>query len=170
MEPKRILFLVEDGFEDSELLCPRYRFQEEGYFVDIGAPDWGEKRGKHGYSISANLTLDEIEVDAFDALFIPGGKAPERLMKHEKALLIVKGFYEKKRPIFAICHGPLLLAEAGILKGKRATCYHKVAEMLEERGVIYENEPVVQDGNIITSREPGDIPQFMKAVIGFLGS
>ncbi len=170
MEPKRILFLVENGFEDSELWCPRYRLLEEGHFVDVGAPDWGEKKGKHGYGISANLTLDEIEADAFDALFIPGGRAPERLMKHEQTLIVVRDFFKRERPIFAICHGPLLLAEAGILKGKRATCYHKVAERLEEKGVIYENEPVVQDGNIITSREPGDMPRFMKAVTGYLGS
>ncbi len=164
----RILILTENGFEDSELLCPKYRFMEEGYQVDIAALNWGEVKGKHGYVVTANLELDDIEPESFNALFIPGGKAPEKLAFHEKVLDLVREFDKHSLPIFAICHGPLLLAKAGLLKGKKATCYYKVAEKLIELGAIYEDSPVVIHENIITSRQPGDLPQFMKAVLAAL--
>ncbi len=161
----RVLFITESGFEDTELLCPKYRLEEEGFQVDIAAPEWGEVKGKIGYTISANLSIDEAEPEAFDALFIPGGKAAEKLTMHESVIDFVKKFAELNRPMAAICHGPLVLAAAGILKGKRATCYYKVSDKLEEAGAIYENTPVVVDGKIVTSRQPSDIPKFMKEVI-----
>ena len=161
----RILFITGPGFEDSELLCPRYRFEEEGFHVDIAAPDWGEVKGKVGYTISANLAIDEAEPEAFDALFIPGGKAAEKLAMRENVIHFVQEFAKLDRPIAAICHGPLVLAAAGILKGKKATCYDRVSDKLEEAGALYENSPVVVDGKIVTSRQPSDIPLFMREVI-----
>ncbi len=161
----RILILTENGFEDSELLCPKYRFIEEGYQVDIAALNWGEVKGKHGYIVSANLELGDVEPTSFKALFIPGGKAPEKLSFHEEALDLVRAFDKMSLPIFAICHGPLLLAKAGILKDKKATCYYKVAEKLIDLGAIYEDSPVVINQNIITSRQPSDLPHFMKAIL-----
>ncbi len=161
----RILFITGQGFEDSELLCPKYRFEEEGFQVDIAAPDWGEVKGKRGYPVSANLAIDEAEPEAFDTLFIPGGKVAEKLAMHDAIVKFVQEFASLQRPIAAICHGPLLLASAGILKGRKATCYYKVSDKLQEAGAIYENSPVVVDNNIITSRQPRDIPLFMKEVV-----
>ncbi len=161
----RILFITADGFEDTELLCPMYRFKEEGCQVDIAAPDWGEVKGKRGYPVSANLALDEVEPSGFRMLFLPGGKAPDRLRTVPEVLDIVRAFDRDKRPIAAICHGPLILASAGLLKGRRATCYWKVAGAIEQAGARYEDSPVVVDENLITSREPVDLPEFMKKVI-----
>ncbi len=161
----RILFITDQGFEDSELLCPKYRFEEEGFHVDIAAPDWGEIKGKVGYVLSANLALDEAEPEAFDALYLPGGKAAEKLALRESVISFVQEFAKLDRPIAAICHGPLVLAAAGILKGRKATCYDRVSDKLEEAGALYENSPVVVDGKIVTSRQPSDIPKFMPEVI-----
>jgi len=161
----RILFITADGFEDTELLCPMYRLREEGYQVDIAAPDWGEVKGKRGYPVSANLALNEVEPSGFRMLFLPGGKAPDKLKHIPEVLDIVRAFHKDRRPIAAICHGPLILAEAGVLEGRRATCYWKVAEKIEKAGAIYEDSPVAVDENIITSREPVDLPEFMKRVV-----
>ncbi len=161
----RILFITADGFEDTELLCPMYRLREEGYQVDIAAPDWGEVNGKRGYPVSANLALNEVEPSGFRMLYLPGGKAPDKLKNIPEVLEIVRAFNEDRRPIAAICHGPLILAEAGVLEGRRATCYWKMAEKIEQAGAIYEDSPVAVDENIITSREPVDLPEFMKKVV-----
>jgi len=161
----RILFITESGFEDTELICPKYRLEEEDFQVDIAAPDWGEVKGKKGYIVSANLEISEAEPEAFDALFIPGGKAAEKLAMHDAVIEFIKKFSQLDRPIAAICHGPVVLAAAGILKGKRATCYYKVSYKLEEAGAVFEDGPVVVDGKIVTARQPSDLPQFMKEVI-----
>ncbi len=164
----RILFIAQSGFEDTELLCPKYRLEEEGFYVDIAAPDWGELKGKRGYIVSANLEIGEAEPEAFDALFLPGGKAAEKLAMHEAVIKFIREFSELDRPIAAICHGPLVLAAAGILNGRRATCYYKVSYKLEEAGAIFDDSPVVVDGKIVTSRQPRDLPLFMKEVVKML--
>ncbi len=164
----RILIITANGFEDSELICPAYRFKEEGFQVDIAAPEWGEVIGKKGYVVSANLSLDDVEPSAFDALYLPGGKAPASLKHMPDVQKIVQAFEKEKKPIAAICHGPLILAAAGILQGRKATCYWKVAEDIEDAGAKYDNVPVIRDGNIVTARKPEDIPYFMKEIIGLL--
>jgi protease I len=165
----QVLFLTADGFEDTELLCPYYRLREAGYQVDIAAPEWGEITGKHGYKVHANLAVNEVSPDPYRLLFIPGGKAPSNLRLIPEVLNLVRAFHQQRKPIAAICHGPLVLLSAGILKGRRATAYHKVAMELQANGVNYLDDQVVIDENLITSRQPSDIPAFMKAVITVLG-
>ncbi len=164
----KVLIVTADGFEDSELLCPMYRLKEEGFEVDITAPEWGQVKGKKGYVVSANLSFDEVEPSAFDALYLPGGKAPDKLKYSAEVQKIVQAFDRDKRPMAAICHGPLILAKAGVLSGRKATCYWRVAEDIKAAGAIYENVPVVIDGNLVTSREPADIPFFMKEFVSML--
>ncbi len=160
-----VLIMTANGFEDTELLCPLYRFREEGLPVDICAPEWGEVKGKHGYLISANLSISEVQAEAYQLLYIPGGRAPSELRILPEALDLVRAFYTQGKPLAAICHGPLVLLSAGILKGKKATCYPKIAMELKAAGVNYLDDEVVVDGNIITSRRPADLPAFMKAVL-----
>ncbi len=164
----KILIITADGFEDSELLCPMYRFKEEGFEVDIAAPEWGQVKGKKGYSVSANLSFDEVEPSIFDALYLPGGRAPDHLKHMPEVQKMVQAFDRDKKPILAICHGPLILGKAGILQGRKATCYWKVAEEIQSSGARYENVPVVVDANLVTSREPADIPVFMKEALALL--
>ncbi len=161
----RILFISADEFEDSELLCPMYRFKEIGAQVDIAAPEWGEIKGKHGYAANANLGLDDVEPAAFDMLFLPGGKAPNRLRHIPEVREIVKDIFDAGKPVAAICHGPLILADAGLLQGKQATCYWRIEDQIRKAGAEYLNQPVVVDGNLITSRKPEDLPAFMRAIM-----
>jgi protease I len=162
----RVLILSADGFEDSELLCPMYRLKEAGYQVDIVAPEWGQIKGKRGYTVTANLALDDVQPDGFRLLLLPGGKAASQTLRTiPRVLDIVREFVDKGRPVAAICHGPQILVSAGVLVGRRFTCYGGVARELEVSGVLYEDSEVVVDGNIITSRQPSDIPAFMSEVI-----
>ncbi|NPB09470.1 MAG: type 1 glutamine amidotransferase [Thermodesulfobacteria bacterium] len=160
-----VLIMTANGFEDTELLCPLYRFQEEGLRVDVCAPTKGDLRGKHGYTVTANLSLSEARSEDYQVLYIPGGKAPEELRRLPEALKLVRDFQNSKKLIVAICHGPLVLVSAGILRGRRATGYPKIAEELKAAGVNYQDHEVVVDRNIITSRRPRDLPALMKTVI-----
>lgn len=165
----KVLILTAHGFEDTELLCPMYRLKEAGYQVDVAAPEWGEVRGKHGYGVSANLTLDEVEPTGYKLLLIPGGKAPGRLRTIPRALDIARAFSGHRIPIAAICHGPQVLMSAGLIQGKRATCYRKISRELVVAKGLYEDSEVVVDDGLITSREPADLPAFMREIMKALG-
>lgn len=158
----KALIISADNFEDSELLVPYYRLKEEGIDVDIASMKKGRIKGKHGYEVEANKTLKEIKHGDYDVLILPGGRAPEEVRKEKDALNIVKDFFMKNKPVAAICHGPQTLISAELLKGRHATCYRTVAEELKASGAIYEDKEVVVDGNLITSRQPSDLPAFLR--------
>jgi protease I len=164
----KALIISADNFEDSELLLPYYRFIEEGIETDIASMRAGPIKGKHGYEIEANKALDEIKPGEYDFLFLPGGKAPEKVRKEQAALDAVKYFFEHDKPVFAICHGPQILISAGLMKGRRATSYKSVAGEMKEAGVLYEDREVVRDGNLVTSRQPSDLPAFMREVMNMI--
>lgn len=161
----KALIISADNFEDTELLVPLYRLKEEGVTVDIASIKKGKIKGKHGYEVEANKSLKEIKPDEYDILILPGGKAPEAVRKEKDALDIAQHFFEKNKPVAAICHGPQILISANILKGRHATCYRTVADELRASGAIYEDREVVVDGNLITSRQPSDLPAFMKEIM-----
>lgn len=162
---KKVLIITAENFEDSELFVPYYRFLEEDMDVDIASLTKEKIVGKYGYSIYPNLTFDEVNPEDYDALILPGGKAPEKIRKEKKVLEIVKFFMQKKKPIAAICHGPQILISAEVMKGKKATCYSAVSEELKNSGAIYKDREVVVDENLITSRTPRDLPAFMRELI-----
>ncbi|HLE40716.1 MAG TPA: type 1 glutamine amidotransferase domain-containing protein [Nitrospirota bacterium] len=158
----KVLIISADGYEDSELLVPYYRFLEEGFKVDIASMNKGAISGKHGYEVAVTKTLAEVRPEDHDILVLPGGRAPEAVRKEPKAADIARDFFVKGKPVAAICHGPQLLITAGLLKGRRATCYRTVVEELKAAGAIYEDKEVVVDGNLVTSRRPSDLPAFMR--------
>lgn len=164
----KALIISADNFEDTELLVPDYRMKEEGIKVDIASIREGKIRGKHGYQIGVDKTLQEVNPDEYDILILPGGRAPEALKKEKKVTEIVREFFQKKKPISAICHGPQLLAAAGVLEGRRVTSYRSVVEEMRNAGAIYEDKEVVVDGNLITSRQPSDLPFFLKETMKIL--
>ena len=171
MKPKALI-VTADAVEDSELLYPYYRLQEAGYDVDVAAPKAGEVTGKHGYTVKANLSLDDVESAGscgYKLLVLPGGKAPAALRQLPKALDIARDFASSGAPIAAICHGPQVLITAGLMRGRKATCYKTVAEELLAAGGLYEDTEVVVDKNLITSRQPSDLPAFMREVMRLLG-
>lgn len=161
----KALIISADNFEDSELLVPYYRLREEGVSVDIASISKGRIKGKHGYEVEANRTLSEIDPDAYDILVLPGGKAPSVIRKEKTAIKIVANFFDRQRPVSAICHGPQIVISAGLIKGRHATCYKSVASEMKKAGGLYEDKEVVIDGNLITSRQPADLPAFMRETI-----
>jgi protease I len=162
------LIISADNFEDTELLVPFYRLQEENIHTDIASVSKGRIKGKHGYEIEVNKVLEEIDPAHYDVLVLPGGKAPETIRKNEKALGIAKHFFQKNKPVAAICHGPQTLISAGLIKGRHATSYKSVAKEMKDAGVLYEDSEVVVDGNLITSRQPSDLPAFMREIMKML--
>jgi protease I len=172
MQAKKALIISADHFEDSELLYPLYRLQEAGFQVDVAAPTAGTITGKHNYTVTANLAVDAVESAGscgYSLLVLPGGKAPAALRGIAKVIDIVNDFASSGIPMAAICHGPQILVTARLLRGKRATCYTTVADELREAGALYEDAPVVVDGNLITSRIPADLPHFMREVMKKVG-
>ncbi len=161
----KALIISAENFEDTELLVPMYRLQEEGMALDIASIKKGPFKGKHGYEVEAVKTLDEIDPDEYDFLLLPGGKAPEAIRKEKAALDIARSFFAKSKPVAAICHGPQTLITAGLMKGRHATCYKSVAPEMKDAGARYEDKEVVVDGNLVTSRQPSDLPAFMREMM-----
>jgi protease I len=164
----KVLILAADNFEDSELLVPYYRFKEESIQVDVASMKTGKITGKHGYEVEVGRTIDEVNADDYDLLLLPGGKAPAELRKERYALEIARRFFAGNKPVAAICHGPQILISAGLLHGRRATCYKTVAAEMKGAGAEYLDRELVVDGNLITSRQPSDIPVFMKEIMKIL--
>ncbi len=161
----KVLVIIADNYEDSEFFAPYYRFLEEGFLVDVASMGKGKIKGKHGYETEAGKTLQEVNPADYDLLLLPGGKAPEAIRKEQAALDIARHFFTAGKPVAAICHGPQTLITAGLLKGRRATCYKSVAPEMKEAGALYEDSEVVVDGNLVTSRHPSDIPAFMREIM-----
>jgi protease I len=161
----KALIISADHFEDTELLVPYYRLKEAGFEVDVASISRGKINGKHGYEVSVDKSLRDVNAKDYDLLVLPGGKAPAALRKEPAALEIVKDFVRSNKPVAAICHGPQILVSAGVIQGRRATCYHSVAEELKEAGALYEDSEVVVDGNLVTSRQPSDLPAFMRETL-----
>jgi protease I len=157
----KALMISADNFEDMELFVPYYRLKEEGIKVDIASMKKGRIKGKHGYEIDIDKTLEEVEREVYAILVLPGGKAPEEVRKDRTAVGIARFFFKENKPVSAICHGPQILITAGLLKGRHATCYRSVAPEMKEAGAVYEDKEVVVDGNLVTSRQPSDLPAFM---------
>lgn len=164
----KALLISADNFEDSELLVPYYRLKEEGYTVDVASMKKGRIKGKRGYEVEVHKAFEEVVPDEYDILILPGGKAPADIRKDTGAINIIKQFFKKNKPVSAICHGPQLLVTADVLKGRHATSYKSVAGEMKSAEAVYEDREVVVDGNLVTSRQPSDIPAFMRETIKLL--
>ncbi len=162
----KALIITAEQFEDSELFVPKEALEKAGIQVDIATLEKGHQfHGKHGAALIADLTLREVDPEQYDLLVLPGGKAPETLRRDEHALRIARAFFKADKPVAAICHGPQVLVSARLLEGRRATCYKSVAQELKDNGALYEDSPVVVDGKLVTSREPGDLPLFVREML-----
>ncbi len=166
---KRVLFIATNGFEQSELLEPKRRLEEAGIEITIASPEAGSIRGWNdgdwGESVAVNMSLEQVSVKDFAALLLPGGQInPDVLRMDEKVIDLVRAFNDAGKPIAAICHAPWLLAEAGIIKGKTVTGWPSIRTDLRNAGADVIDEKVAVDGNLITSRNPSDIPAFTDAL------
>lgn len=171
MKPvKRIVIFVDKLYEDLELHYPLIRFGEEGFGVDVAGREKKEYRGKYGYPVMPDITFKALNTGEYDAVVVPGGFAPDYLRRYEEVLLFVREMNRLGKVVSAICHGPQVLISAGILKGREMTSFYAIKEDCINAGAKYvEGEPVVVDGNLITSRTADDLGHFCKAIIEVLG-
>ena len=168
-----VLILATDGFEQSELFDPRAALLDAGVEVTLASiatdPIQGMRHDEKGETITPDITLDEVDIDDYDALMLPGGVAnPDALRLQPRAIETIRGFAAAGKPIAAICHAPWLLIEADVVRGKRATSWPSVRTDLANAGADVVDQEVVVDGNLITSRKPDDIPAFNDALLTML--
>jgi len=165
LDGKKIVMVLGKQYQDEEARQPYEFLVEKGALVDVAGLEKGVLKGLHGRAvIEVTKTFDEVDPVDYDAMIIPGGKGPANLRMHPESVDFVKRFFETGKTVAAICHGPQMLASADLLRGKNITGYHKIKEEMLEAGANFTDEPVIIDANLITSREPKDIPSFNKAI------
>ncbi|HET7816728.1 MAG TPA: type 1 glutamine amidotransferase domain-containing protein [Sphingomicrobium sp.] len=174
MSQSRMLIVATDGFEESELFGPREILLERGANVVLAAPEprpiQATVRDDPGRTIRPDITLDQARAEDFDALILPGGvRNPDQLRTSEAAIRLIRAFAEAGKPVAAICHGPWLLVEADLLRGRTATSWPSIRTDLRNAGANWVDEPAVTDGNIVTSRNPDDVQAFTEAVLRLVG-
>lgn len=169
----KVLIVATDGFEESELFGPREILQQHGANVVLASPGTAPIQATvhddPGRTIRPDMTLEEARADDFDALIIPGGvRNPDQLRTDPAAVRLIRDFVDQGKPVAAICHGPWLLVEADVLRGRTATSWPSIRTDLRNAGATVVDEAAVIDGNIVTSREPKDVEAFTQAVIGLI--
>ena len=170
LEGIRVGVLATDLFEQSELIDTRKALDEAGAKTMVVAPHDGEIQGvqhdKKGEKVKVDRTLDNVSVDDFDAVLLPGGAMnADALRVEKKAQEIVRQVNEQGKPIAVICHGPWLLVSAGLVRGRHMTSYHTIQDDLKNAGANWEDKEVIRDGNWVSSRKPDDIPAFNREMI-----
>ena len=180
----RILMVTGDAGEALEIFYPKYRLEEEGWRVDVAAlekrpiqtvvhdfePGFDTYTEKLGYRIAADVAIDDVKPDEYDALVLPGGRAPEYLRNRPAVVGVVKHFLDADKPIAATCHAGLILAAAKTLKGRTLTCYPEVAPDVRAAGGSFEDREVVVDGGLVTARAWNDNGPWMREFVRLLRS
>ena len=172
---KRVMILATNGFEQSELFDPKENLEDAGIETEVVSLESGEikawDKDDWGKTIKVDKTVDEVaNCEGYDALLLPGGQInPDLLRVNDRAVAIVREFNAAGKPIAAICHAPWLLIEAGLVEGKTLTSYHSIRTDMKNAGANVVDQEVAIDGNLITSRNPNDIPAFSKALIEAVG-
>ena len=165
----KIAVLIEDNYQVLEAWYPYLRLREEGiktYFVGTRKNHY---TSKEGYPAMAEIPIQEVKAEGFDGVIIPGGYAPDIMRRDKNLVNFVKVMFQEGKLVAAICHAGWVLVSAGILKGKQATGFYAIKDDLVNAGATFLNQEVVVDGNLITSRNPYDLPAFCRAIIAFLG-
>jgi protease I len=168
--PEKILIVTADNVEDLEFFYPYYRFIEAGFTVDVATPKGGAFKCKNGLPMKNSKSLAEIDTDDYCLLFVPGGKAPEKLKKENAALAIVRQVFESGKPIASVCHGPQLLAAAGVITGHRISAWPEVEEEVSDAGAEYIGQETLVDGQFVTGRWPADLPALTARILEVLES
>ena len=163
----RVAVLVEQEFEDRELTGPVEALRAAGATVVLVGPSAGAQfTGKRGEAtVTSDLAAGGARVADFDAVVIPGGHAPDRMRMRHAMVDLARDAMKAGKPVAAICHGPQVLISADVLRGRTVTCWPSIAIDVKNAGGLYVDKPVVEDGNLITSRKPDDVPAFSEAII-----
>jgi protease I len=165
LEGKRIAILAENLYEDLELWYPALRFREAGAQVTVVGPGVDTYTSKHGYAVQTDTSIDRVQAADFDAVVIPGGYAPDYMRRHTAMVKFVREAFEQGKIVAAICHAAWMLVSAGVIGGKRVTCFFSVRDDVINAGGHYEDSEVVRDGTLITSRMPQDLPAFCRTIL-----
>ena len=166
----RILIIATDGFEQSELFEPRQQLLDAGATVKLASLETKEIQGETGdqpgRTIKPDLVIEDVDSKDYDALLLPGGtRNPDTLRMNEQVVYTVRKFVDAGKPVGAICHGPWLLVEADVLRGRTATSWPSIRTDLRNAGANVVDKEVVVDGTLVTSRKPDDIPAFTNAFV-----
>ncbi len=170
LKGKRVAILATDGFEQSELTEPRKALDEAGAKTVVIAPKSGAIKGwknrNWGDDVEVDVPLERAQPDDYDALLLPGGVLnPDKLRTDPAAVRFVRAFFDSEKPVAAICHGPMMLIEADVLRGRRATSWPSLKTDVRNAGAEWLDQEVVVDGLLVTSRKPDDIPAFNRRMI-----
>ena len=171
LSDKHVLILATDGFEQSELFKPRQALIDAGVRVTLASIKTDPIQGvvndsEKAETITPDITLEQVDIDDYDALLLPGGVGnPDKMRLEETAVNIVEDLVDADKTVAAICHAPWLLVEADVVDGRRVTSWPSVRTDLTNAGADVVDEEVVVDGNLITSRKPDDIPAFVDALL-----
>ena len=169
MAEKSLLIFVEDGYEDMELMYPKYRLEEAGYRVVVAGTKAGTLYlGKHSYPCPSDAAIEEMKESDFAGIVLVGGWAPDKLRRNAKVKSLVAEFHRSKKLIAAICHGGWMAISGGVYKGVRVTGSLGIKDDLTNAGAIFEDAAVVVDRHFVSSRKPDDLPEFMKGVLQVL--
>lgn len=170
LQGKKVAILTENGFEESELTSPKKALEEAGAEVDIISPQQDVVKGwNHDHwsiELKVDVTVDKADPDKYDALMIPGGVInPDLMRRNEDCVSFAKTFLEEGKPVAAICHGPQLLIETGLLKGRELTSFHSIKTDLVNAGANWQDKEVVVDQGLVTSRSPEDLEAFNRKML-----
>ncbi len=169
LKGQRIAILAEDMYQELELWYPLLRMHEAGAEVTvIGMPGVQAYHSKLGYPVEVDAAANAVSAGDFDAIIVPGGYAPDRMRRHQPMLDLVRGVFERGGVVAAICHAGWVPISAGLVKGKRVTSVPAIKDDLINAGAKWVDQEVVQDGNLITSRMPSDLPAFCRTIIAAL--
>lgn len=170
LKGKRVAILATDGFEQSELTEPKKALEREGATAEVVSPHGGEIQGfRHhdkGDTVPVDRELAQARPEDYDALMLPGGALnPDQLRMDGKAVAFTRHFFETRKPVAAICHGPWTLVEADVVRGRRVTSWPSIRTDLKNAGAEWIDEQVVTDRGLVTSRKPDDLPAFCDKMI-----
>ncbi|MDE2038998.1 MAG: type 1 glutamine amidotransferase [Elusimicrobia bacterium] len=169
LKGRTIALLVEQQYQDLEVWVPYYRLVEAGADVALVGRKPGQVyQGKFGYPCPVTASYGDVSAKALDAVLVPGGFAPDFMRRYPEPARLVAEAFALGRLVAAICHGAWLLCSAGVLRGRSATCFFAIADDVKNAGADYSDQPVVVDGNLITSRKPEDLPAFCAAIVAYL--
>lgn len=166
----RIVSLLYDEVEDLEFWYPTLRLREAGAVVDVAGVEAGARyTGKYGLPAEAEISFKELRADDYDGVLVPGGWAPDKLRRFPEVLEIVRSMDEDGKVIGEICHAGWVLISAGILQGRQVTSTPGIKDDMVNAGAVWLDQPVVIDRNIVSSRRPPDLPEYVKALVGAFG-
>ena len=164
---KKIAVIIDEWFEDAEYNEPASAFTKVGHkLTHVGIEKGKTVKGKKGATeVTIDVAIKDALVDDFDALLIPGGYSPDKLRSHDESVHFVKNFMDSGKPVFSICHGPQLLITADVLRNRKVTGWKSIIQDIKNAGAVFIDEEVVEDDNLISSRNPRDLPTFIQACL-----